>query len=85
MRHVPITEFKDKMAEVMLAAEGGEEVIITRHGRDYMRLMPMRVDDIESRKRAFAELAVMREQMRQRGVPTTTRAEILEWIAEGRR
>jgi prevent-host-death family protein len=40
MRHVPIAQFKDKMSEIMAAAEAGEDIIITRHGRNYMKLVP---------------------------------------------
>ena len=85
MRHVPMADFKDKMAETIAAAEAGEEIVITRHGRDTVKLGAVMDDDVEARRQSFACLAQVREQMRARGVPTTTRAEVREWIAEGRR
>lgn len=84
MRYVPIAEFKDRMAEVMTAAVNGEDVIITRHGRDYVRLVPMQNDDVEAKRRALADLAAFRAAQRDRGVPPTTRDDIRAWIDEGR-
>lgn len=85
MRHVPIAEFKNRLSEIVAAAQGGEAFVITRHGREVARLTPPEHDVVEERRQAFADLAAMREGMRRRGVPTTTREEVRAWINEGRR
>jgi prevent-host-death family protein len=86
-RHVPISEFKDHASELVAAAERGEEIVITRHGRPAARLAPLSVDDAERRRRVTAALeraAERREQMRAEG-RTVTMEEIIAWKNEGRR
>ena len=83
MRHVPVAEFKDKLSSFLAAVEAGEEIVVTRHGRERVRLLPAHSDDLEARRRSLARLAKMREQMRAEGV-TVTSDEIREWINEGR-
>jgi prevent-host-death family protein len=86
MRHVPIAEFKDHLSELVAAAEAGEEVIITRHGKAAVRLVPMRDEQALRMKRqeAWDRLAHLREQMRAAG-QTATLEEIIDWKNEGRR
>ena len=40
MRTVPVREAKAKFSELLRAAEGGEEIVITRNGRPSVRLVP---------------------------------------------
>ena len=86
MRNVPIAEFKDHLSELVAAAEGGEEIVITRHGKAAVRLV--RVKDEEAlrkqRKAAWDSLARLREEMRAAG-QTATVDEIIAWKNEGRR
>lgn len=84
MRYVPIAQFKDKMSEIMAAAEGGEEVVITRHGRDYMKLVPVAEDRMARQRAAVRDLYNLGQEILRENGPTTA-AEIREWIAEGRR
>jgi prevent-host-death family protein len=84
MRHVPIAEFKDKMSEVMAAADAGEDVIITRHGKDYMKLVPVEADRMAKQRAAITALYELGQQIKARNGPTTPQ-EIREWIEEGRR
>ena len=86
-RHVPISEFKDHASELVAAAERGEEIVITRHGKPAARLTAAPSDDAERRRRvedALANLAKLREQMRAEG-RTVTMDEIISWKSEGRR
>lgn len=83
MRHVPIAQFKDKMSEYMAAAESGEDIVITRHGRDYMKLVPV-AEDRMARQRAAVQAAYLLGQEILRKNGPTTAAEIREWIDEGR-
>lgn len=84
MRYVPIAQFKDKMSEIMAAAEGGEDIIITRHGRDYMKLVPVEEDRMARKRKAVQAIYELGIQIRETNGPTTA-AEIREWIEEGRR
>ena len=84
MRHVPIAQFKDKMSEVMAAAEAGEDVVITRHGRGYMKLIPFQEDRNAMKRDAIRALSALGDEIRAKNGPTSA-AEIREWIEEGRR
>ena len=86
MRHVPIAEFKDKMSEIIAAVEAGEEVVVTRHGKAAVRLLPAE-EALEERRRrareALARMAEQRERMRAEG-RTVTIDEWIAWKNEGR-
>lgn len=84
MRYVPIAQFKDKMSEIMAAAEGGEDIIITRHGRDYMKLVPIEEDRMARQRAAVDAMYKLGQEIKARHGPTTA-DEIREWINEGRR
>ncbi len=85
MRHVPLAAFKDKASEYIAAAEQGEEIVITRHGRPAARLTT--AIDPEERKRrareALARLMEHRQRMRAEG-RTATIEELIAWKNEGR-
>ncbi|HVL29658.1 MAG TPA: type II toxin-antitoxin system prevent-host-death family antitoxin [Sphingomicrobium sp.] len=86
MRHVPVATFKDKVSEFIAAAEAGEEVIITRHGKVAARLLPP--DDLKERseraRQAMARLKEMRDKMRAEG-RTASIDEMIAWKNEGRK
>ena len=86
MRHIPIAAFKDRVSEFIAAAEAGEEVIITRHGKVAARLLPP--DNLVKRQAvardSMAKLKIMRERMRAEG-RTATIEEMIEWKNEGRK
>lgn len=86
MRHVPIAEFKDHLSELVAAAEGGEEIVITRHGKAAVKLVPAKDEEALRKQRidAWDRLARLREQMRAAG-QTVTLEEIIAWENEGRR
>lgn len=84
MRHVPIAQFKDKMSEIMAAAEAGEDIVITRHGRDYMKLVPVEEDRMARQRAAIDAMLELREDLRASGVRISPE-EIVEWKNEGRR
>jgi prevent-host-death family protein len=86
-RHVPISELKDHCSELVSAAEEGEEIVITRHGKPAALLSGVPAEVTERRKRAEAALARMAElraQMRAEG-RTATVEEMITWKNEGRR
>lgn len=88
-RHVPISEFKDHASELVAAAERGEEVIITRHGKATVRLEVIAADDGETARRrkareAMDRLMARREIMRAAGM-TATIEELIAWKNEGQK
>lgn len=83
MRHVPIAQFKDKMSEFMAAAESGEDIVITRHGRDYMKLVPVEEDRMARQRAAVDAMFALGQKIRAKYGPTSPE-EIRAWIDEGR-
>ena len=49
MREVSLAVAKDKFSEYAAAAAAGEEIVITRHGRPYAKLVA--VDEVAQRQR----------------------------------
>jgi prevent-host-death family protein len=86
MRHVPIAAFKDRASEYVAAAEAGEEIVITRHGKPAAKLSAVEnnPDQATRAREALARLAEHRATMRARGV-TVTMDELIAWKNEGRR
>jgi hypothetical protein len=90
MRHVPLSEFADRVDELVAAADRGEDIAIVHAGREVaLVLRPKALDALpegegESRRLFLERMARHREGLRVRGVPTVSTAEIREWIDEGR-
>lgn len=86
-RHVPISEFKDHASELVAAAERGEEILITRHGKPAALLSGAVGAESVRRRRAqeaLAQLAAIRAEQRELGM-TSTIEEMIAWKNEGRR
>jgi prevent-host-death family protein len=60
MRQVGAFEAKNKLGQLLDLAEQGEEIIITRHGKEIARLVPAR--PTRSRDAARAAVRRMRER-----------------------
>ncbi len=85
MRHVPLAAFKDRASEFIAAAEQGDEIIITRHGRPAAKLTTA-VDQEERLRRgreAMERLLLSRDRRRAEG-RTATMDEWIAWKNEGR-
>lgn len=61
MRTAGIFEAKNKFSELIAAVEAGEEVRITRHGREVVRMLPVRRQPIITEQQIERELAAMAE------------------------
>ena len=84
MRYVPIAQFKDRASEFVAAAEAGEDIVITRHGREAVRLVAVHQDRSAQRRAAIDALIATREDLRAKGVRISV-DELIEWKNEGRR
>lgn len=58
--NIPISEAKAQLTELVRRAENGEEVVLTRHGRPTVRLVPA-----EAAPRRKLDLALIDEITRQ--------------------
>jgi prevent-host-death family protein len=64
VREVGAFEAKNKLGQLLDLVEQGEEITITRHGKEVARLVPVR--SIRSREEARAALRRIRERAEQR-------------------
>jgi prevent-host-death family protein len=86
MRHVALSEAKDHLSEFVAAAEAGQEITITRHGRPAAKLVA--ASPLPDRRRAeklaaLDRLAEIRAELRAQGM-TATVEEMISWKNEGR-
>lgn len=79
MKEIGAFEAKNKLAYLLDLAEKGEEIIITRHGRQVARLGPIQKPfDHEAAQQAVEDVKRMRKGL------TVDAATIKGWISEGR-
>jgi prevent-host-death family protein len=55
MEHVGVYAAKTHLASLLDRVEGGEEVLITRHGRPVARLVPVEPQDKAARTKALVD------------------------------
>lgn len=85
MRHVPVAEFKDSASAWIAAAEAGEEIVITRHGKPAVKLMAVAEDRKAAQRAAVDALFAAGRERRARGEPSVSSEEIIAWIKEDQR
>jgi prevent-host-death family protein len=87
MRHVALSEAKDHLSEFVAAAEAGQEITITRHGKPAARLVAVDAQpDVRNaaKRAAIMRLTEIRAELRARGM-TATVEEMISWKNEGQR
>ncbi len=85
MRSVALSEAKDHLSEFVAAAEAGQEITITRHGKPAAKLVaatPLGKDGQAAKRAAITGLLMHRESMRVKG-KTATVDELIAWKNEG--
>jgi prevent-host-death family protein len=82
LREVGAFEAKNKLGQLLDLVEQGEEITITRHGKEVARLVPVR--SICSREEARAALRRIRERAEQRKLGRFDWAEWKSYRDEGR-
>jgi prevent-host-death family protein len=78
MKKIGAFEAKNRLSELLDAAENGEEVVITKHGRPVAKLVPVRDFDRERAREAAEWLLEFRKKHPLRGL------KIKDLINEGR-
>lgn len=61
MRTMGIFEAKQSFSELIAAVEAGEEVRITRHGKEVVRMLPVQRVPVITEEQIERELQAMRE------------------------
>jgi prevent-host-death family protein len=82
MKEVGAFEAKNKLSALLDLVEQGEEVVITRHGKEVARLVPPRT--VINRDEARAAMARLRARAKALKLGITLE-EALAWRDEGRR
>ena len=84
---MPVAVAKDKFSEYAAAAAGGEEIVITRHGKPYAKLVA--IDQVAQRQREretlIAGLDALRAGRAERGERGLTSDEVIELVHAQRR
>jgi len=55
MLNIPLAEAKNRLSELILRAEGGEDVAITKRGKPMVRLVPI-TETVQDRQTEVAEI-----------------------------
>ena len=87
MHHVPLAAVKDKLSHYAAAAAGGDEIVVTRHGKPYVRLVALADDEAALRQQridAALRLRAIGDEVLKRHGPIAV-DEIVGWINEDRR
>jgi prevent-host-death family protein len=79
MKKIGAFEAKNRLSELLDAAENGEEVVITKHGRPVAKLVPVEAFDRDKARAAAEWLIEFRKKHPLRGL------KIKDLINEGRR
>lgn len=84
MTHVPIAQAKDRLSEYVAQAMAGEEVVLTKHGKATVRLVPVEQDRQARWRKAVEGWKALGDDIRAagRGVDDAT---IDRWLQEDRR
>ena len=82
MRRVGAAEAKNKLGQLLDEVEHGEEIVITRRGKEVARLIPAR--PTHSRTEARAAMQRIRARAESRGFGPFELAEWKSWRDEGR-
>jgi prevent-host-death family protein len=82
MKEVGAFEAKNKLSALLDLAEKGEEIVITRHGKEVARLVPP--NGRRNKEQARAAMVRLRERARNLKLGITLE-EALSWRDEGRR
>lgn len=84
MKTVPVAAFKDRVSEYIAEAQAGEEIVITRHGKEAARLMPPSIDKAAARREAIEKMRAFGAKYRAK-YGSTSPAQIRQWIEEDRK
>jgi prevent-host-death family protein len=83
-KHVPAAAFKDKVSRYIAEASAGEEIVITKHGKEAARLVPPAKDRRALQVEAVERMRAIGQRILAKNGPTTSK-EIRQWLDEDRK
>lgn len=84
MTRIPIPQAKDRLSDYVAQAMAGEEVILTRHGKETVRLVPVEEDRKKRWTNAVQGWAALGRELEQTYGPAEA-GTIEQWLKEDRR
>ena len=73
---VSVTDAKAQLTDLIRRAEAGDEVVLTRHGHDAVRLVPVnRPEDTPEKRREFLEALSLRAAAKATPGPSAARSQ----------
>jgi prevent-host-death family protein len=84
MTHVPIAQAKDRLSEYVAQAMAGVEVVLTKHGKETVRLVPVEKDRQTRWKKAVEGWAALGREIEEKYGSTEPGA-VERWLKEDRR
>ncbi len=72
---VSVSEAKAQLTELVRRAEAGEEIILTRHGQQAVRLVPTGPNIDQSRRAALVEAILLRARAKVTQGPSAARSQ----------
>jgi prevent-host-death family protein len=80
---ISLTEAKAQLTELVRRAEGGEEVVLTRHGQPAARLLAVKPARDSRQRRAVLEAISLAGAAKAAGGPTAARSQDFLYDDEG--
>lgn len=85
-RQIGLFEAKNRLSELVAAAERGERIIVTRKGKPVAEIGPIQSGEAARHRAAVEDIRRLADEIRERnGGKSVSSEEILRWIREGRR
>jgi prevent-host-death family protein len=73
--HVSVSEAKAQLTELVRRAEAGEDIVLTRHGRQAVRLVPANAAIDRSRRAILVDAIVLRARTKATDGPSAARSQ----------
>ena len=80
MERIGVEDARHKLADIIKRVEAGEEIVLTRYGKDVAYIASPEVDSVRKRKAFF----ILLKKMKMCSSVKITPEEIKEWVEEGR-
>lgn len=84
MSNVSASEARTHFAKLLVRANKGEDITITRGGKPFARIGPVPMVQDHDPERARLAIKRLRDYARAHPIPNVTTEEIKSWIDEGR-
>ncbi|HWA23848.1 MAG TPA: type II toxin-antitoxin system Phd/YefM family antitoxin [Caulobacterales bacterium] len=80
---ISVTDAKGQLTELVRLAEAGEEVVLTRHGQDAARIIPVRSQPTQEERRRALEKAFAAGRLKASPGPSAERSQDFLYDKDG--